>query len=257
MPGVWDSGRHHAWSWGQTLVDLRFVSKTPEAYSPYPPLTPYLPPLWGVRPLTGSCPRKTPYSLMTFPLQMTFRAGGQQLPHGLQLPRCRSPVLCHGSLQYLSSPSVRGARDQACMIPPPSWCDLAGSGSLTRGAPRAHLTPTLQFCPFPSPQWDHCSIQQWFLACGWGPVCILVASPHPTLSLVPGGVLNSCLGVGWWVALTPSYARGRGCPTPTRSIQTSLQGAVCWAASTPPLGGFACSEASSMLRQPNLPSESP
>lgn len=60
------------------------------------------------------------------------------------------------------------------------------------------------------------------------------------------------------MALTPSYAGGRGVPPPPWSIQTNLQaGAVCWAPSTPPLGDLPVQKPPACCRQPNLPSESP
>ena len=88
-PSAWSSGANTS---GSEVCVLDFLGSTPRHI---PPLTPYLPPLWGVRPLTGSCLGKRHIPLKTFPLQMTFQSRvANSCPMDSSCLVAMGPVLC-------------------------------------------------------------------------------------------------------------------------------------------------------------------
>lgn len=122
--GVWDSVRHHvqvpgssgANTSGSEVCFLDSLGNTSPIFHPLPRTFPH----WGVRLLTGSCLGKHHIPLKTFPLQMTFQSRvANSCPVGSSCPVPRALSCAHAGLQFLSSSSVRGARDWVYVIPSP------------------------------------------------------------------------------------------------------------------------------------------
>lgn len=119
--GVWDSGRHHAWSSGANtsgseVCVLDSLGSTPPISTPHAVPSPTV----GSQTPYKELSRKTPYSSHDLPFANDLpEQVANSCPMGSSCPVPRSLFCAHAGLQFLSSPSVRGARDQAYMIPHP------------------------------------------------------------------------------------------------------------------------------------------